>query len=131
MHAQHQKTKKELESAKKARTALEKKMESEKSQAQQTSEEIKRRSKAIESNEQEMDTIHRKGKQRRIAMKKISAGSGILSTFGTVCAVTASVLFPPAGVVAAGTITCNITCMYNIYIQLDKSSSFIHRGAVF
>ena len=80
-------------------------MKSETFEAQQTSEEIGRTSKAIESDKQDSETIKKEGKQRRIAMKKISAGSGILSTLGTVSAVAATVLFPPAGVVAAGTIT--------------------------
>ena len=107
MLAQQQRTKEELERTKRAHTALEDKMESENLRAQQTSEEIQRRSKAIESNVQEMNTIHREGQQRRIAMKKVSAGSGILSTLGTVSAVAVAVFCPPAGLVAAGTINCH------------------------
>ena len=105
MLSQHQRTNEELENTRKAHAALEVKMKSETFEAQQTSEEIGRTSKAIESDKQDSETIKKEGKQRRIAMKKISAGSGILSTLGTVSAVAATVLFPPAGVVAAGTIT--------------------------
>ena len=103
MFAQQQRTNMELEGTKKAQTALEDKMESEKKKAQQTNEEIQRRNEAIESNEQNIRTIENEGKQRQSTMTNISVGSGILSTIGTVSAVAATVLFPPAGVVAAGT----------------------------
>ena len=93
----------ELEGTKKAQTALEDKMESEKKKAQQTKEEIQRRNEALESNEQNIRTIENEGKQRQSTMTNISVGDGILSTIGTVSAVAATVLFPPAGVVAAGT----------------------------
>ena len=102
MLARQKKTKDDLESANKAHKALKDKIKNEKLQAQQTEEEIERRSKTIESNQQEMDTITKEGKQRRRMMKGVSAGFGILSTLGTVAAVSATVLFPPAGVVAAG-----------------------------
>ena len=77
-------------------------MTCEKRKSEQMDEEIKERRKVIEENTETMETDRKEGKQRRIFLKKISAGSGILSTIGTVTAATATVLFPPAGVIVAG-----------------------------
>ena len=105
MLAQQQKDNEELESIKKAHRELEDMMESVKLKSQGTIEEIRRTSISIESNKQNIRKIEMEGNQRQSTMKRISVGSGIFSALGTMSAVAATVLLPPAGVVAAGTVS--------------------------
>ena len=101
-HAQRQTAELELKRVQEESKAIQDEMTCEKRKSEQMDEEIKERRKVIEENTETMETDKKEGKQRRIFLKKISAGSGILSTIGTVTAATATVLFPPAGVIVAG-----------------------------
>ena len=105
MFVQQKTTKEELERVNKECKVLETKMRDEQWQAQQAKEEIQRNKERLEQNKQTIETVEREGEERVNTMKTIGAVSAVTSivgSVGTAGAVAASIFFPPAGLLVAG-----------------------------